>query len=97
MPDLEAAHQALGDRVRFIGVDYEDRPQAALDFIDEVGVTYDLVEDPDGTFFQAVRGRGTPQTLLVDADGVIRWRHAGPLSEGQLRDLLSEHLGIPNA
>ena len=94
MPDFEEVHQAAGDAVRFVGVDYEDREQAALDFAAEVGVTYDLVEDPDGAFFDAVEGRGTPQTLLVDADGRIVYRHAGPLTRQALEDLLAEHLDV---
>lgn len=94
MPALEATHQALGDRVRFVGVDYEDRAEAALRFAEDVGVTYELVEDPDGAFFDAVRGRGTPMTMLVTADGEIVYRHAGPLTQEQLTDLVATHLDV---
>ena len=94
MPDFEAVHQALGDQVRFVGIDLEDRPSAALAFADEVGVTYELLEDPSGDYFRAVQGRGTPQTLLVAADGSVRYHHAGPMTRETLEDLLAEHLGI---
>lgn len=94
MPAFEAVHQRLGDQVHFVGIDYEDREQAALDFADEVGVTYQLLEDPDGTYFDAARGRGAPYTLLVDETGTIQYRHVGPLTEQSLVDLLAEHLGI---
>lgn len=95
MPDLEVAHQRLADDVRVVGVDRED-PQRdrALALARETGVTYELVVDHDGSFFRAVRGRGMPTTLLVDADGVIRHRHAGPLTADQLLDLVAEHLGV---
>jgi cytochrome c biogenesis protein CcmG, thiol:disulfide interchange protein DsbE len=94
MPDLEAVHQALGDRVRFIGVNFEDRVPVALAFADEVGVTYELWEDPDGDWFRATGGRGAPYTLLVDAAGAVVHRHAGPVTERSLLGLLDEHLGI---
>ncbi len=94
MPDFEAVHRDVGDQVRFIGVDYQDRPQAAIDFAAQVGVTYELVEDPDGAFFRAVEGRGTPQTLLVDAEGTIVYRHAGPLTRSALEQLLADELGV---
>jgi cytochrome c biogenesis protein CcmG/thiol:disulfide interchange protein DsbE len=94
MPDFEQVHRAVGDRVRFVGVDYQDREQAALDFADQVGVTYALVEDPDGSFFDAIDGRGTPQTLLVDADGAIVYRHAGPLTRQALEQLLADELDV---
>ena len=94
MPAFEAVHRAVGDQVRFVGVDYEDRADAALAFAEEIGVSYPLVEDPDGSFFDAVQGRGTPHTLLVDAEGTIVHRHAGPLTQQALEDLLAEEFGV---
>ncbi|MBW3620263.1 MAG: TlpA family protein disulfide reductase [Actinobacteria bacterium] len=95
MPDLEEAHQAVGDDVRFVGIDREDpNVEAALALASETGVTYDLVADPDGSFFRAVKARGMPTTVFVDADGVIRYRHAGPLTRDQLLELVEEHLGV---
>ena len=94
MPALQAVHEALGEQVRFVGVDYQDRTQAALDFVEQVGVTYELLADPDGEFFDAVSGRATPQTLLVDAEGQIVYRHAGPVTEQGLTDLIAEHLDV---
>lgn len=97
MPDLERAYQALGGsggKVRFVGVDREDVADEAIRLAAETGVTYDLVEDPDASYFRALKGRGMPTTVLVDADGVIRYRHTGPLAQGQLLDLIEEHLGV---
>lgn len=94
MPDFEAVHQAVGDQVRFIGVDYEDRARDAIAFAEQVGVTYELVEDPKGTFFDAVESRGTPSTLLVDETGSIVYRHAGPLTREALTTLLADHLDV---
>ena len=92
MPDFQTVHADLGDAVRFVGVDREDRRDEALDFVEAVGVTYDLVEDPEGDFFFATQARGMPTTLFVDADGVIQHRVAGALSEERLRELIDEHL-----
>lgn len=94
MPDFQAVHEALGDAVRFVGVDRSANETAALDFIDAAGVTYDLVEDPGDDFYFAVQARGMPTTLFVDADGIIQHRNAGPLSQQMLRDLIAEHLGV---
>lgn len=94
MPDFEEVHRAVGDRVRFIGVDREDVPERALELAQRTGVTYELLEDRDGSFFRAVGGRGMPTTLLVAADGRVAYRHAGPLDAEQLRGLIRDHLGI---
>lgn len=97
MPDFETVHADLGDSIRFVGVDREDRVAEAVELARRTGVTYTLVEDPDGAFFRAVEGRGMPTTLFVDADGTIVYSHAGPLSERRLRELLEEHLGAGSA
>ena len=95
MPDLERAHQRLGDAVRFVGIDREDpNEQKAMELAEETGVTYQLVQDPDASYFRAVKGRGMPLTVLVDEDGIIQFRHNGPLTEEQLLDLVDQHLGI---
>ncbi len=94
MPDFEQVHQQLGDRVRFIGVDVQDNREAALGFARDVGVTYELVEDVDRSYYYDVKARGMPTTLFVDADGVIRWRHTSALSLQELQALIGEHLGV---
>lgn len=94
MPDLERVHQELGDRVQFVGVDREDVTDKALRLAQETGVTYTLVEDPDGSFFRAVEGLGMPTTLLVAADGTIAHRQSGPVTAEQLRSLIRTHLGV---
>jgi thiol-disulfide isomerase/thioredoxin len=94
MPAFQAVSAALGDQVRFVGVDREDRVKEALELARRTGVTYDLVEDPDGAFFRAVGGRGMPTTLFVDADGAILYAHAGPLTQRRLQELIDEHFGI---
>lgn len=94
MPDFQAVHESLGDKVRFVGVDRSANESSALDFIEAAGVTYDLVEDTNDDFYFAVQARGMPTTLFVDADGVIQHRNAGPLSQEMLKDLIAEHLGV---
>jgi hypothetical protein len=40
MPGLQTVHRELGNRVRLVGIDEEDRRAAALSFLHRVGVTY---------------------------------------------------------
>lgn len=94
MPDLEAVHQSAGDRLAFVGVNTQDTPEDAAAMVDETGVTYDLVRDPDGALGQAFGVFGMPSTFYVDADGDIVARHTGLLTRDALVDDLREHLGI---
>ncbi|HEX9887850.1 MAG TPA: TlpA disulfide reductase family protein [Nitriliruptorales bacterium] len=94
MPDIEAVHVELGDRVRFLGVDRADDAAMARELAARTGVTYELLADPDSELFEALGTRAMPTTVLVDAAGRVVHRHAGPLEQAQLRALILEHLGI---
>lgn len=95
-PYLAEIADDLAGEVTLIGVDVADPdPVAALRFAGEQGWTYPHVADPDRRFVAALGVNGLPQTLLVDADGLIVHRHVGPVtSTEQLRGLVQEHLGV---
>ena len=94
MPDLqEVAAQAEG-KVAFVGVDVEDAPTNAEPFVEELGITYPLALDPRREYSREVNNFGMPTTLFVDADGLVRYRHTGPLDAEQLRALITEHFGV---
>ncbi|GAB3263173.1 hypothetical protein GCM10027425_27500 [Alteromonas gracilis] len=90
MPILEEFHQANPD-VRMLGIDWQDPlPDRAIDFAEELGVTYPLVRDPDGR----VRARYLPRLILVDAQGEIAYAdYVVITSVQQLETLVDEHLG----
>jgi cytochrome c biogenesis protein CcmG, thiol:disulfide interchange protein DsbE len=94
MPDFQEVFEQSGGRVAFLGVNTQDRLEPAREFVNRLGVTYDLAADPAAEYHQRVRGFGMPTTLLVDADGMIRYRHTGALDADQLRALLAAHLDI---
>lgn len=95
MPELEAASQRLGAAVRFVGVDLgPDNPDDALALVDETGVTYQQLAVPDDAWPRELGSRGMPTTLLVAADGEVRWRHTGPITTDELLELVDEHLAV---
>lgn len=94
MPDLERVHLDVADEVRFVGLNTQDSRQQAETLVARTGVTYDLGLDPDGTLFSDFEVVAMPTTFFVDAAGAIVHRHAGLLTEQQLRDLIAEHLAV---
>lgn len=95
MPDLAQTAQALDGAVRFVGVTFEDRPEDSRAFLEEIPVPYDTFVDANGSdLFRAIRARGTPATVLVDAGGAIVFRHAGSISAQALTEAIDEHLGV---
>ncbi len=95
MPDLAMAAREFDGRVRFVGVTFMDRPEDSLAFLEEIPVGYDTFIDANGQdLFRAIEARGTPATVLVDADGAVVFRHAGQISAADLATAISEHLGV---
>jgi thiol-disulfide isomerase/thioredoxin len=96
LPYYQQLHERAGDRVRVLGVDYQDtRPDWALDLLDQTGVTYPSLADPAGELRVPFRVRGLPGIVLVDEEGeVVRVEYLVIESYDQLVDLVEEHLGV---
>jgi cytochrome c biogenesis protein CcmG/thiol:disulfide interchange protein DsbE len=75
--------QVLADRgVPIYGINYKDDDAAALGWLADLGDPYLAnIADHDGTLGLDLGVYGAPETYLVDADGVIRYRHVGVVDE----------------
>ena len=96
LPYFQRLHEEAGDKVQLLGIDYQDtQPEAALELIDEVGVTYPLVADTAGQIRVPFKVRGLPGVVLVDREGrVTHTEYVVISSYDQLRDLVRQHLGV---
>ena len=94
MPEFQKASKAFGDKIALLGVDVEDAPPNAEPFVDRLGIDYPMAIDPSRELYRAVGNVGMPTTLLVDADGIVRYRHTGGLDLAELKSLVKEHLGV---
>jgi thiol-disulfide isomerase/thioredoxin len=93
MPALQAAFEEFGDRIDFVGINPQDSAATMTSFADEVGVTYELFRDPNGSFTVANGIATYPTTLLVSRDGLVIDQIAGELSDDEIRDAVSILLG----
>lgn len=90
-----AAAAASGSRVRVIGVDHADEPEAAVQFAGAAGLHYPQLYDADLVFRTRLQVVGLPVTFFVRADGTVAGRHAGPFtSQQQLADATRQYLGV---
>lgn len=68
--------------VAIYGINYKDEDQAALRWLQDLGDPYIAnIADREGTLALDLGVYGAPETYLVDADGVIRYRHVGVVDE----------------
>ena len=96
MPDLEASYQRYRDRgVLFLGVTSLrlDTTEDAKEFIAEIGVTYPVGPDTDGSIMRAYGVNNFPSTVFVNADQQVVRTWAGLLNEEKLGELIEEMLG----
>ncbi|MBI4922132.1 MAG: DsbE family thiol:disulfide interchange protein [Devosia nanyangense] len=78
-PVLEALKQRTG--VLIYGINQKDAAENARAFLTELGNPYDAVgADPNGRVSIDWGVYGVPETFIVDAKGVIRFKHTGPLA-----------------
>lgn len=81
-PALQRLHERLsGEGLRIVGVSVDSRgeTQAVADFVESYGVTYDIWLDPAEQIISTYRVIGVPNTYLIDREGIIRWKHIGPV------------------
>jgi cytochrome c biogenesis protein CcmG, thiol:disulfide interchange protein DsbE len=93
-PVLAEAQRRYGDEVTIVGVLYQDGVDAARSFLARYGdAGYAHVEDPAGRLAIDYGVTGPPETFFVDAEGIVRARQWGPLTE----PLLAEHMAAISA
>ena len=80
---------AREDGIPVLGVNYKDATADATAWLARHGNPYDKVgADADGRVAIDWGVYGVPETFIVDRDGHIRYRHAGPLTPDIVRDKL---------
>ena len=69
-------------RVRVVGYDWQDERADALRWLERFGNPFwVVVADVEGKAAIDWGVYGAPETFLVDANGIVRWKHVGPLSD----------------
>lgn len=85
----------LGDdpRVRLVGIAYKDKPEAAKGFLAEHGNPYRAIGlDENGRAGIDWGVYGVPETYVVAPDGVVTYKHIGPITPGVFRATLDAEI-----
>ena len=80
---------ARGGKFNLIGLNYHDDLNAGRQWLSERGDPYRYtLFDPQGKLGLDLGVYGVPETFLIDAAGVVRYKHVGPLT----REVLAQQL-----
>lgn len=78
---LYASRAADGLVIVGASMDTRDARGQVEDFVQEYGVTYPILLDPQMRGSDLYRVLGLPATFLVDREGILRWMRFGPVGE----------------
>jgi len=82
-------HLATAANVKIVGVNYKDERGAALNWLSQLGDPYVAnIYDPEGELALDLGVYGAPETFVLNSEGVIAYKHIGPLS----RDIWQKQL-----
>jgi len=80
---------AKSGEVTIIGLNYKDERNDALAWLGALGNPYEMsLADRDGRVGIELGVYGVPETFLIDAAGMIRYKHIGPLTAEALRTIV---------
>lgn len=75
--------------VRIIGVNYKDKVEDSQRWLNDLGNPYEVtIQDADGRLGVDLGVSGWPETYIVDAKGLIRYKHVGVVDDKAWREQL---------
>jgi len=93
MPAFQSRSEQFAGQLAVVAVNNAEPPEAVQAFVDELGLSFDVLLDPNSDIQRMYQVRGYPTSFLIDPEGVIRVQHIGILTEDQLDGYLRE-LGL---
>lgn len=94
---LEAARQ-YGSSVQIVGVLYQDSPDGARTFDARYGEpSWPTLLDPNGSLAIDFGVSGPPESYVVDANGIVRYKQFGPLTQAVIADQVARVLSLTAA
>ena len=88
--ELEAFWQEYGEKIPVVGIAIQDTSAAANAFAQHYGKTYILGLDLDGKAGIDYGISGVPETFIINGDGKIVHKEAGPVTKDMLIKILAE-------
>jgi len=96
MPSMEHLHRKLaGTDFRLVAVSVDEEDSTVVNkFVKDLGVTFEILHDRDGSIRRIYQTTGVPESFVIDRDGVIVKKVIGaadwnaPVNENLIRRLL---------
>ena len=76
-----------------VGIDIQDKEEAARKFLTQFGLTFPNAPDPTGRVSVDYGVYGVPETFFIDRAGRVRWKHVGAVTDEIVQERIETLLG----
>lgn len=79
LPEFEQLQTSFSGRgdVVVLAINLDENPEDAQDFVDNLNVTYKILEDKEGVIPESFGVNAMPTSYIIDKTGTIRYVHSG--------------------
>tara|TARA_B110000196_G_scaffold293550_1_gene281943 strand:+ start:53 stop:583 length:531 start_codon:yes stop_codon:yes gene_type:complete len=78
------------ESIKIVGINYKDNSQKTVKWLKELGNPYSVViEDRNGKIAIDWGVYGIPETFIIDSNGIIKYRHVGPVNKKIYKKIIS--------
>ena len=90
MPAFQERFEQYHGDLQILAINFDESPDEVRSFVNEFGLTFDVVLDPGAKVQKLYQVRGYPTSYLIDAEGVIQVQHIGLIVESQLDEYIAQ-------
>lgn len=89
MPEMQEFYDNHSDDINIIAVNYNEKDEKVIEFLDEFGYTFPSPLDRDGTTGNEYGVLTLPTTYFIGTDGLIQEpRHVGPMTYEYMEEMM---------
>ena len=89
MPFFQEIYESYESEIAVLAVNNQESVDRVSPFVEELGLTYEILMDNDGGVATQYQVLGFPTTYFIDPNGIIKFLHVGVLTEEQLDGYLN--------
>lgn len=95
MPNFQKYYARYPGRFEILAIEYNESQDTVERFVEDMGLTFAVLSDPDAKVHALYRFLGYPTTYVIDSEGILRFQHVGLMNESTLEKYLSEVGAVP--
>ncbi|MDU2065490.1 MAG: TlpA disulfide reductase family protein [Sporomusaceae bacterium] len=89
-PELDQFARNNKDKMQFYSIDIQEDKGKVAAFLKEGNYSFTAYIDSDGAIAKQFRITAIPTTLVVDENGIIRYRKSGGVTETELEEIIKK-------